>query len=275
MDFPAVLAKYKQSEDSLLMVWRADSTKAANLKKNIARKPRAPLEPSQTGECGGFFNGMIAPLIPFAIKGVIWYQGEANNTNPKLYQTLLPALIADWRKAWNQGDFPFLFVQIAPYYQTKPELREAQLLTWKKTPNTAMAVTVDCGDSTDIHPANKLPVGERLALAARAIAYNQKITYSGPVYTSMEVKDNTIVLTFDFVGKGLIAKDGELKGFVIAGEDKKFIPAKAIIKDNKVIVSSDKIKNPTAVRMGWLSIPHVNLYNHEGLPASPFRTDIQ
>ena len=137
-----------------------------------------------------------------------------------------------------------------------------------------MVVTVDCGDSADIHPANKKPVGERLALAAEALAYNQKVMYSGPVYRSMKIQENEIELSFDHVGKGLTVKGIELTDFVIAGSDKKFVPAKAIIKGDKIVVSSDKILNPVAVRMGWLNVPHVNLFNQDGLPASPFRTDV-
>jgi sialate O-acetylesterase len=153
--------------------------------------------------------------------------------------------------------------------------QESQLISWKKTPNTAMVVTADCGDSADIHPANKKPVGERLALAARALAYDQKVVYSGPIYSSMEVKDNTIVLTFDQVNKGLVAKGGFLTDFVISENGKEFVSAKAIIRSNKIIVSATGISKPVAVRMGWSNVPHINLFNKDGLPASPFRTDVQ
>ena len=274
LDFPALLAKYKLNEDSLLAKWVSDTISAHIANKPIPKKPIAPIEPKKSGECGGLFNGMIAPLIPYAIKGVIWYQGESNQSNAKQYQTLFPAMITDWRKCWNSGDFPFLFVQIAPYKFMNPEIREAQLISWQKTPNTAMTVIVDCGDSADIHPADKKTVGERLALAARALAYNQKVAYSGPIYKSMEVKGNTIELSFDFVNKGLMVQGDRLTDFVIAGEDKKFVPANAIIKGNKIIVSSEKIQSPVAVRMGWANVPHINLFNLDGLPASPFRTDI-
>jgi sialate O-acetylesterase len=241
--------------------------------KPLPKKPLAPGSPKKSGDCGGLFNGMIAPLVPYAIKGAIWYQGESNQHNTKLYQTLFPAMIADWRKCWNSGEFPFLFVQVAPYKGTYPEIRESQLISWQKTPNTAMVVTVDCGDSADIHPANKKPVGERLALAARTLAYHQKVAYSGPIYKSMVVKANTIELSFDHVNKGLMVKGDKLTDFVIAGADNKFVPAIAIVKGNKIVVSSDKVQNPVAVRMGWTNVPHVNLYNQDGLPASPFRTD--
>jgi len=262
-------------EDSLISKWKSDTIAARIAQKPLPRKPSAPVNPIKSGDCGGLFNGMISPLIPYSIKGAIWYQGESNNSNPKQYQTLFPILIADWRKQWNIGDFPFLFVQIAPFQGMSPEIREAQLISWQKTPNSAMVVTVDCGDARDIHPANKKPVGERLALAAEALAYKQKVVYSGPIYRSMKVMGNQIELSFDFVGKGLIAKGDELSDFVITGSDNKFVPAKAIIKGNKILVSSDQVTNPVAVRMGWSNIPKVNLFNLDGLPASPFRTDVK
>ena len=273
IDFPTVLKKFKLNEDSLITKWKSDTATARIANKPIPRKPVAPVNPVKSGDCGGLFNGMISPLIPYSIKGAIWYQGESNSGKSKQYQTLFPAMIADWRKLWNGGDFPFLFVQVAPFRSMNPEIREAQLISWQKTPNTAMVVTVDCGDSADIHPANKKPVGERLSLAAQALAYNKKVLYSGPIYRSMKIQGNEIELSFDFIGKGLRVKGIELNDFVIAGSDKKFIPAKAIIKGDKIVVSSDKITNPVAVRMGWSNVPHVNLYNRDGLPASPFRTD--
>ena len=275
LDFPVALAKYKFNEDSLLTKWKLDTAAARIAQKILPKKPAAPIDPNKYGDCGGLFNGMIAPLIPYAIKGVIWYQGESNQNNTKQYQTLFPTMITDWRSSWNSGEFPFLFVQVAPYLGMRPEIRESQLISWQKTPNTAMTVIVDYGDSADIHPADKKPVGERLALAARALAYKQKVAYSGPIYKSMEVKGNTIELSFDFVNKGLMVKGDKLTDFVIAGADKKFVPANAIIKGNKIIVSSDNVQNPVAVRMGWANVPHVNLFNRDGLPASPFRTDIE
>lgn len=275
IEFPGALQKFKLNEDSLIVKWKSDTTAARLANQPIPRKPTAPVNPAKSGDCGGLFNGMISPLIPYAIKGTIWYQGESNLGKPKQYQTLFPAMIADWRKLWNAGDFPFLFVQVAPFRSMNPEIREAQLISWQKTPNTAMVVTIDCGDSADIHPTNKKPVGERLALAAQALAYNQKVVYSGPVYRSMKIQGNEIELSFDFISKGLITKGNELTDFVIAGSDKKFLPAKAIIKGDKIVVSSDKIMTPVAVRMGWSNVPHVNLFNQDGLPASPFRTDYE
>jgi sialate O-acetylesterase len=234
-----------------------------------------PAKPVGSGFPTSLYNGMIAPIVPYSMKGVIWYQGESNAGKAKQYQTLFPAMIADWRDKWKQGDFPFFYVQIAPFKGQPPEIREAQLLTLGKVKNTAMAVTTDVGDANDIHPKNKQPVGQRLALAARAVVYGEKIEYSGPLYDSMKVSGASIELSFKHVGGGLEAKDGELKGFTIAGEDKKFVPAKAVIQGDKVVVSAEGVTSPKAARYGWLNIPDVNLYNKEGLPASPFRTDVE
>ncbi len=220
------------------------------------------------------YNGMIAPLLPYAIRGVIWYQGESNVGRERQYRTLFPTMIADWRRAWGEGDFPFLFVQIAPYNGMTPEIREAQLLSWQNTKNTAMAVTIDCGDAGDIHPAHKQPVGARLALAARALAYGEKLEYSGPIFASMKIKGTTAVLRFTHPGGGLVAKDGPLQGFTIAGADKVFHPARAEIHGRTIIVSAAAVSRPVAVRYGWANVPEGNLFNRAGLPASPFRTDV-
>jgi sialate O-acetylesterase len=219
---------------------------------------------------------MIAPLLPFPIRGVIFYQGESNNDRAAQYRTLFPALIADWRAAWERADMPFLFVQIAPFKSMRPELREAQLLAWQSTPGTAMVVTTDCGDAEDIHPANKAPVGSRLALAARAIAYGEKIDYSGPVFDQISFDHDRTWLTFAHRGGGLACADGgtQLKGFTVAGKDGVFHPALAGIKGERVLVWSEKVREPVAVRYGWANVPEGNLVNRSGLPASPFRTDV-
>jgi sialate O-acetylesterase len=219
------------------------------------------------------YNGMINPLVPYAIKGAIFYQGEANAPQSKQYQTLLPAMIQDWRDNWGQGAFPFLFVQIAPFRDQPPEIREAQLIALKNTKNTGMAVTIDVGDAEDIHPANKEPAGKRLALAARALAYGENIEYSGPLYESVNFKGNKAILNFSHVGDGLVAPGGSLYGFTICGKDGNFYPAKAIIVEDKVEVSSDEVARPTAVRYGWKNVASGNLFNKSGLPASPFRTN--
>jgi len=231
----------------------------------------------------GLYNGMIAPLLNYTIKGIIWYQGESNTGRPREYQKLFPALIADWRREWGRGDFPFLYVQLANYMQVKDqpsesnwaELREAQLKTLA-IPNTAMAVAIDIGEWNDVHPLNKEDIGKRLALGAQKVAYgDETIVYSGPIYQSMKTEENKITLTFSHIGSGLTAKDGgELKYFAIAGADKKFVWAKAKIQGDTVIVWNDDIANPVAVRYAWADNPEgANLYNKEGLPASPFRTD--
>jgi sialate O-acetylesterase len=225
------------------------------------------------------YNAMLAPLIPYSIKGVIWYQGEANSNRAKEYQRLFPNMIADWRKRFMQGDFPFLFVQLANYIDSGkdvdwPALREAQLKTLKLSPNTGMAVTIDIGESGDIHPKNKKDVGLRLSLAAQKIAYKDNVVYSGPIYQSYKIAGNKIIIYFTNTGSGLVSRDGNLKYFEIAGADKKFVEAKAEINGNTVIVWSDAIVNPIAVRYAWSTSPDgCNLYNKEGLPASPFRTN--
>jgi sialate O-acetylesterase len=218
---------------------------------------------------------MIVPLQPYAIAGAIWYQGEANSGRAAEYEKLFPAMIKNWRQAWGQGEFPFLFVQIAPHQGMSPEIREAQLVSWQKVPRTAMAVITDIGNETDIHPTQKEPVGARLALAARAIAYGEKITYSGPVYDSMKVDGSRAVLSFKHIGGGLMAKDGDLRGFTIAGADGQFTSATAVIEGDRVVVSGAAVEKPEAVRYGWAKTPDVNLFNKEGLPATPFRTDVK
>lgn len=231
----------------------------------------------------GLFNGMVAPLIPYAFKGVIWYQGEANTAKAKEYRTLFPTLIRDWRQHWNVGDFPFLFVQLANYLPAKPEpgqsdwaeLREAQTMTLS-LPNTGMAVISDIGEWNDVHPLDKKDVGDRLALAGEKVAYHEnKIVYSGPMYKSLKVDGNKITVSFDLFGSSLVAKGADtLRQFAIAGADKKFVWAHAVIKGDKVIVWSEKVPQPVAVRYAWADNPDgANLYNKEGLPASSFRTD--
>jgi sialate O-acetylesterase len=251
------------------------------LAKAKAEGKPAPRAPGRPWKPTALYNGMIAPLIPYAIRGAIWYQGESNANRAYQYRTLFPALIRNWRADWGEGDFPFLFVQLAAFGPPaqKPEesdwaeLREAQLLTLSTVPNTGMAVTTDVG-AADIHPPNKQPVGARLALAARAIAYHEPIVYSGPIYQSMKVDGNKIILSFKHTGSGLVADEGgALKGFTIAGADKVWHEAQAEIQGERVVVTSPNVSQPVAVRYAWTKYPVCNLFNKEGLPTSPFRTD--
>ncbi len=230
------------------------------------------------------YNAMIHPLVPFAIKGAIWYQGESNAERAKQYRRVFPDLIKDWRAHWNQGDFPFLFVQLAnfkkqdsiPVESDWAELREAQTMTLA-LPNTGMAVTTDVGEALDIHPKNKQTVGLRLALAGLKVAYQKDIVYTGPVYQSMNVEGNKVTLTFDQIGSGIKIKDkyGYLKGFAIAGEDHQFHWATGKITGvNTLQISSSEVQYPVAVRYAWSNNPEdANLYNSADLPASSFRTD--
>jgi sialate O-acetylesterase len=260
---------------SLAGTWKYRKTVSL---KEIGPRPSNPTNPNRPTV---LYNGMISPVIPFAIRGAIWYQGESNAGRAFQYQTLFPTMINDWRANWGQGDFPFLFVQLANFQKVQPqprdddwaELREAQLKTLA-LPNTGMAVTIDIGDAKDIHPKNKQEVGRRLALNALAQVYNKEIVYSGPIYKSMTVEGTKVRLTFDHINGSLKAKGSrKLKGFAIAGADKKFYWAIAKIDGETIVVSSSKVKNPMAVRYAWASNPFCNLYNQAGLPASPFRTD--
>ncbi|RZM19664.1 MAG: sialate O-acetylesterase, partial [Pedobacter sp.] len=222
----------------------------------------------------GLYNGMIHPLLPFSIAGIAWYQGEANNVRAYQYAVVLENMINNWRKDFEQDDLPFLIVQIAPHKDMSPELREAQLQVSKQVKRCALIITTDCGDSLDIHPAWKQPVGARLALAARAVAYQEKITYSGPELKSYKVKGGYLILNFASGGSGLSTNDGQpVKGFEIAGADGQFVPANVKLRKRKVIVYNPTVPRPGAVRYGWANVPNVNLCNSEGLPASPFRTD--
>ncbi len=220
------------------------------------------------------YDAMIAPLQPYAIQGVIWYQGESDSGDALTFRHLFPSLIKNWRREWGGRDFPFLFVQVAPHNGWTPELREAQLQTWQTVPNTAMVVTTDVGpvDPNDFHPPNKRPVGMRLALAARALAYGENIEYSGPIYESCATNNGRVTIRFTHATRGLKTGGGELlKGFTIAGADGAFVAAEAVIEGETVVVSSPTVPTPVAVRYGWANMTNCNLANGEGLPASPFR----
>ncbi len=227
------------------------------------------------------YNGMIAPAIRFGIKGVIWYQGESNSATDRanLYEKVLETLITDWRSNWHQGNFPFLFVQIANFKagseETWPIIREAQRRTLALA-KTGMAVTIDIGDPDNVHPSDKQDVGLRLSLAARKIAYGEDVEDSGPALHEAGTEGQTMRVWFDHVSKGLAIKgDAPLKGFAIAGEDKHFVAANAQIDGASVVVSADAVAHPKYVRYGWENAPTVNLINGSGLPASPFTTEDQ
>jgi len=241
-------------------------------------KPRGPGNPNSPHI---LFDSMIHPLLPYAIRGAIWYQGESNAGQARQYRKLFPLMIRSWRQAWKQGNFPFLFVQLANYTRrpdqpvesTWAELREAQTMTLS-LPNTGMAVTIDIGDADNIHPANKQDVGIRLALPALAKVYGFKgLVHSGPVFRSMRKRRGRIRLEFDHVAGGLVARGGALKGFAVAGKDRKFVWAEAKIVGDRVEVWSDDVPQPAAVRYAWSDNPPCTLYNASELPASPFRTD--
>jgi sialate O-acetylesterase len=261
-EYADTLAKWKKAV--------ADSTIVGINRNN---PPRPPVGRGSNKAPCGLYNAMVAPLIPFTFKGVIWYQGEGNADRAWQYRYLFPAMIKNWRTDWNQGDFPFYFVQIAPHRSQNPEIREAQLYTYRMVPNTGMAVITDAGDSLNIHPVNKQVVGYRLSLWALSHTYSLKnIVFSGPLYKSMKTEGNRIRISFDYTGSGLVCK-GDLTDFLIAGENKEFVMARAKIDGNTVVVWSDNVTAPKAVRYNWKYIPSPQLYNKEGLPASPFRTD--
>ncbi len=270
----------------------------------LAAAPKPPVTPpGPQNVASHLFNGMINPIVPYAISGAIWYQGESNAGRAYQYRTAFPLMITDWRKVWDQGDFPFYFCQLANFQAKKDapgesgwaELREAQSLTLK-LPATGQAVLIDIGESADIHPRNKKDVGERLALIALAQDYGKSIPYSGPVFNALKIDGAKARLSFTHTDGGLVAKpvpatydvntkegktaptvrnspNSELEGFAICGEDKQWVWADAKIEGDSVVVSSDKVPAPVAVRYGWSENPTVNLYNGAGLPASPFRTD--
>jgi len=278
----AVQSKYKVAYAK----WVVDAAKAKADGKDELRGPKNPNPVNDQHNPYVLWNGMVAPLVPYAIQGALWYQGESNSPTASIYRDLMEALIVDWRKQFNQGDFPFIYVQLANIgtkYDSIPAAggseaikREAQLLNLS-VPKTAMAVAIDNADPLDmknVHPKNKQEMGRRMVLAARAIAYGENITYSGPLYDKMQVKGNTIQLDFKSVDAGLVCKGDKLKGFAIAGEDKKFVWADAKIEGNSVVVSSPLITKPVAVRYGWGNNPPTSLYNKADLPASPFRTDV-
>ena len=262
--FPAASARHAKAVKD----WEANGKQG--------NRPAVPQGPGHQWQPAGLYNGMIAPLVPYAIRGVIWYQGESNAgaARAPVYHRLFSTMIRDWRQAWGQGDFPFLFVQLANYGKTGPgsqwpELREAQLQTLALR-NTGMAVTVDIGDPADIHPTNKQDVGLRLALAARAIAYGEKLEYSGPIFRNVTREGRALRVWFDHAESGLKTQGGDLQSVEVQGPDG-WVPAAARVEGSTLVVSSPEVEEPRAVRYAWADAPDARLYNGEGLPASPFR----
>jgi sialate O-acetylesterase len=276
--YPLAKAEY----DGQLADWEAAKAQAEAKGETAPPPPPMPMGPGHPWQPSGLYNGMIHPLIPYGIRGAIWYQGESNTDRAYQYRVLFPAMIRDWRKNWGQGAFPFLFVQLANFMDVREEpvsgslwaeLREAQSMTLKLR-HTGMAVAIDIGEAEDIHPRNKQDVGKRLALAALRVAYKQDLPYSGAVYASKSIRGSEVKLRFKNTFGGLRTLDGgPLKGFAITGEDRHLVWADARIEGDTVIVSSSKVAKPVAVRYAWADNPECNLYNGAGLPASPFRTD--
>ena len=279
-DGPKVVSEEAKAKyESALARWLVAAKKARAEKQPVPRKPRDPSAAlARKPKAGGLFNGKIAPLIPYAIRGAIWYQGEANSAPAKapFYQYQLPLLVADWRLRWGY-EFPFAWAQL-PNFGGKndrdwPTVREAMLKTLA-LPKTGMGVNIDIGEETNIHPANKQEVGRRLSLWALGTVYGQPVgATSGPLPAGHQVRNGEMALSFSHTDGGLTAKDGELKGFIIAGDDRQWKSARARIEGHTVVVSSPEVKKPVAARYAWDNYPVCNLYNGAGLPASPFRTD--
>jgi sialate O-acetylesterase len=282
-DNAALAAKYKEA----IAAWNVEAAKAKAEGSRAPAQPRAPRYRARPESNGRYvstaYNGMLAPVIPYAIKGAVWYQGETNAEEGRgiEYRKVLPGLICNWRNLWSQGDFPFLIVQLPGYHARNAEpsegnwaeLREAQLLTTQALPKVGMAVTIDLGDARNIHPTRKEEVGQRLAMAALGTFYGKANVTGGPLFDSVKMENGKAVIRFRNVGGGLVAKDDQFKGFAIAGQDRKFVWATATIEGDSVVVWSEKVAKPAAVRYEWADNPECNLYNKEGLPASPFRTD--
>jgi sialate O-acetylesterase len=276
----AEFAERSANHPAEMAAWRAAEEQAKATKtKNPLTWPRAPIGPGTPYAPAGLFNGMIAPLQPYALRGAIWYQGESNAARPAEYAELFPAMIRAWRAQWNQGDFPFLFVQLANFIVPNDTterswafLRETQTKTLA-VPQTGMAVTIDIGDPKDIHPRNKQEVGRRLALLAKAQVYDIPGDWSGPVFASAQREGAALRVRFTHAEGGLIADRKPLQSFEIAGADRKFFPATARIDRETVVVSAPGVPEPVAVRYAWSNNPDANLFNGAGLPAVPFRSD--
>jgi sialate O-acetylesterase len=267
--YDSAVASYPRAASSYqaaLNTWKLDTVKP---------KPAQPVKPNPDKSPFRLYNAMIAALVPYTLAGVIWYQGENNAGNAVQYKRLFPAMINSWRSDFKNNALPFYFVQISPHRSQNPMIREAQLYTYRTVPHTGIIVTTDNGDSLNIHPRNKKLVGERLSFWALQNEYGKKQeVVSGPLYQSMRIAGNTIRIRFDFVDGGLVSKDGNpLNEFTIAGATHQFVPAKAVVEGDEVVVSAENVTKPEAVRFAWRNVPDPNLFNKAGLPASPFRTD--
>ena len=277
--FDAAVDQFRTNPPPVVAAPRSEDVSATNATAGRRHRNGGPHNPVQDQHNATvLFNGMIQPVIPFAMRGALWYQGESivgNKAGVLLYPHVMETLVKDWRSLWGEGDFPFYAVQLPALQNVSnnPMIREGQAqLT--SLPNTAVAVTIDIGDPKDVHPHNKEPLGDRLTRLAMANTYGKAIEYSGPIYQSMKIEKATIRLAFTHPGGGLVAKDGPLKWFRIAGVDQKFVDATARIEGDTVIVSSPEVGAPVAVRYAWDNYPEgCNLYNAAGLPAAPFRTD--
>jgi sialate O-acetylesterase len=281
-DWKVTLERYpaaKEKHDQLLAKWKETAAEARKAGKTPPQAPRPPAGPGHQNTPGGLYNAMISPIVNYAIRGAVWYQGEANASERHAapYRRLFRTMIEDWRREWGIGAFPFGFVQLANYKSNGwwPLLRESQNETLNLI-NTGQAVTIDVGMANDIHPTNKQAVGHRLALWARTTVYGEKLEYSGPAYRTASTEDGKIRLWFDHTKGGLKTSDGgKPAGFIVAGKDGAFVPADAVIEGDTVVVSSGQVAEPAAVRYAWEDVPTCNLVNGEGLPASPFRTDVK
>lgn len=275
------LAEYPQKKaeyDVALAVWTAEANASVRGPKFSNVPPREPMGPGHSYTPGGLFNGMINPFLPYALRGILWYQGEANTSRAGEYAFLFEALIQSWRQHLGQGDVPFLWVQLANFRAGDPfatdwaSLREAQTKTLA-LPQTGQAITIDIGDKNNIHPRNKQEVGRRLALIARAQVYGMPVDFSGPVFAAVAPEGKTLRVRFNHAGTALTARDKPLQSFQIAGADRRFFPAMAKIERDSVVVSAPQVTTPVAVRYAWFNAPEANLYNGAGLPAVPFRSD--
>lgn len=273
-DFPAKTEEY---EKTTLPKWEEQVAAAKAAGKALPNKPAPPVGPGHQNRPAGLYNAMIAPLVPYTIRGAIWYQGESNANNSgsaHLYRRLFPAMIESWRSAWGQGSFPFYYVQLANYKTNGnwPLLRESQSATLELA-NTGQALAIDVGNPANIHPINKQTVGHRLALLAREHTYGERIVSAGPTFRQMTTSGATARVWFDSAGSGLEPHGDKLIGFALAGADQKFYPATAKISGATVVVSAPEVADPKAVRYAWADDPAANLYNREGLPGVPFRSD--